>query len=119
MLPISAQRLIVSALREEIAPRTSSGGNREPNDRILALEKRLDRLALCCQALWELLRDRDGLDDEAFLAKVSEVDLRDGQENGRMTPQQLACPSCGRLSNSRRHTCLFCGETLPREHVFE
>lgn len=89
------------------------------NDRTLALENRLLRLQLCNQALWELLRERVGITEEELLQKISEVDLRDGQEDGKIGAAQITCPACGHLSNTRRRACLFCGEPLPRAHLFE
>ena len=39
------------------------------------LQRRLDRLALGCQALWELLRESTGITEEELATKILEVDL--------------------------------------------
>jgi hypothetical protein len=85
----------------------------------LQMEKRVNRLSLLCQSMWELLRERAEFTDEQLSAKVLEVDLRDGRADGRITAQISDCPSCGRKTNSKRSTCIICGAELPRAHAFE
>jgi len=83
------------------------------------LEQRCDRLALVCQALWELLRERADLGDQDLVTRIREVDLRDGTADGRMTPVAVECPSCHRPSSSRRDECLYCGSPLPTRTLLE
>ena len=75
-----------------------------------SLEDRLDKLLLACTALWELLRDRTDLTEADLLAKVQEVDLRDGQADGRINKTVKKCPRCGRTMSPRHGECLYCGE---------
>lgn len=82
-------------------------------------ERRLNRLALCNQALWELLRDNTTLTDDDLRAKICEIDARDGREDSQMSAQQIPCAACGKLSNTKRNTCVYCGATLPKPHLFE
>ena len=51
--------------------------------RVQSVDMQLDRLTLVCQAMWELLRERTGLTESQLLAKVTEVDLRDGKLDGK------------------------------------
>lgn len=74
-----------------------------------ALHHDVQRLKLINQALWELLRERARLTDEDLVAKMQEVDLRDGKEDGEITDGALRCPDCGRVSASRHGRCLYCG----------
>jgi hypothetical protein len=78
------------------------------------LEHQVERLSLMNQALWELLRDRLGLTDAELQAKALEVDLRDGVQDGMMTNQPVSCPACDRVSNSKHHRCLYCGQLFER-----
>jgi len=87
--------------------------------RIQDLEFALNRMALANQALWELLRERVGITEDELLARITEVDLRDGVKDGRMTPQLASCPSCGRTVNTRNSRCIFCGAALPKPHLFQ
>ena len=83
------------------------------------LERRVNRLSLLCQSMWELLRERAEFNDEQLAAKVLEVDLRDGRNDSRIATQAAECPSCKRKTNSKRATCVFCGAELPKAHAFE
>jgi hypothetical protein len=74
-----------------------------------SLEDRVDKLLLACTALWELLRDRTDLTEDDLLAKVQEVDLRDGQADGKITKTVKKCPACGRTMSPRHRQCLYCG----------
>ncbi len=87
--------------------------------RVKELQRRTDGLALACQALWELLRERTSLTDSDLVARMQAIDLRDGAADGRMTPIPVECPSCQRRSNSRREECLYCGARLPGSQVLE
>ena len=91
----------------------------ENSDRVRSLELQVQHMALACQAMWELLRERVGITEQELLAKISEVDLRDGTKDGRITTVQTSCPSCGKPSNSKNFVCIYCGATLPKRHVFE
>jgi len=89
------------------------------SERVRDLEYALGRTTLACQALWELLRARVGLTEDELLAKMTEVDLRDGVQDGRMTPVIITCPKCGRPSNSKNSRCMYCGAALAKPHVFQ
>src|SRR5262245_20759834 len=49
------------------------------------LEHQVERLSLALMAVAEVLRDR-GIPEAEIEAKVREIDLRDGQLDGRVTP---------------------------------
>ena len=83
------------------------------------LQRRLERLSLATQAMWELLRDNSGLTEEDLQTKILEVDLRDGRTDGKMQSQITDCPNCGAKTNSKRTLCVMCGAPLPVAHSFE
>ncbi len=83
------------------------------------IERRVERLALSCQAMWELLAERAGVTEEELQSRMEEIDLRDGAADGRMQAQVLVCPTCKRRVNSRRTICMYCTHPLPRPHAFE
>jgi hypothetical protein len=83
------------------------------------LRRRADALTIACQALWELLRSRLGIDDQTALNKMQEIDLRDGTQDGRISTRTLTCPACSRINNSRRQNCVYCGTRLPTGNLFE
>ncbi len=105
---------------KSVAEAAKSNAERQA-DKIRQLERQLNKTSLASQAMWELFREVTGLTDERILAKMEEIDLRDGQRDGTIGVQILDCPGCGRKTNSRRHTCVFCGADTAGsgDHVFE
>ncbi|QIF05281.1 hypothetical protein [Roseimicrobium sp. ORNL1] len=97
------------------------GGNKVESvqDRLTRQERRLDRLALHCQAMWEMLRERAEFTEEEISAKILEVDLRDGRADGRISQQVATCPSCKQRTSTKRETCVICGAELGRNLAFE
>lgn len=73
------------------------------------LEERVAYLALICRALFELLQEKTGVTQLELAAKITEVDVRDGKPDGRMTPQPKQCPACQSMIAPRFNRCLFCG----------
>lgn len=73
------------------------------------LEEKLDRLALVCRAMFELLEERTGLTEQELAKKIAEVDLRDGHADGKMTAIARPCPSCDSVMSPRFNRCFFCG----------
>lgn len=83
------------------------------------LKRKADALTIACQALWEIVRTQTGMRDEAILQRMQEIDARDGRIDGRISTTLATCPKCSRKNNANRRSCLYCGATLPVEHVFE
>lgn len=81
------------------------------------LDRRVDRLSLVCEALWELLKESTGLTEEAVYQKMEEIDLRDGKLDGKISRTVLECDQCGRAVNSRRPQCIYCGHRNRPENV--
>lgn len=80
-----------------------------------SLEQRLtgevDSLRLACAAMWEILEERLGVTPKELAERMTQIDLRDGRLDGRMSTQAVACATCGRRMSARRAHCLFCGGT--------
>ena len=92
---------------------------RSQNDRVRELEFTVQRMALASQAMWELLRSRFEMDEEDLLARIKEIDLRDGRLDGRMQAQASKCSNCGRLTNAKNPRCIYCGSPVKQPHVFQ
>lgn len=82
-------------------------------DRVLDAHERLDQANLITLALWELLGDRLGLTADQLRAKVAEIDLRDGIQDGKYSGDTPNCSGCGRKMNPSRTHCLYCGGRRP------
>jgi len=98
-------------------PRASTSAMSMANQGIASLQTEVrnlrdevGRLALLNQALWEILQQRLGVTDEELLKLATEIDLRDGKADGKITAHPLRCPSCDRVSSSRHAKCLYCGQ---------
>jgi len=72
-------------------------------------EDRLDRLALLCRAMHELLKQHGLYDNRMLRDKVLEIDMRDGRRDDKFTPQPKKCPRCDAMICRRFNRCLFCG----------
>ena len=72
------------------------------------MEAKIDGLALVTQALVELLQAQ-GVSEQAIADKVREIDLRDGQLDGRLGRKAQACSHCGRTVHPRQRACMYCG----------
>ena len=74
------------------------------------LADKVEGLALITRALLELLHETTGVSEERLRAKITEIDLRDGQADGRMTRQPQKCPKCDAMMSPRFGRCLFCAQ---------
>jgi hypothetical protein len=79
---------------------------------------RIERLMLATQAMWELVREHTGLGDEHLLAKMAEIDSRDGMIDEKIGAETIDCPHCGRKTNTRSGACFYCGKPVRDSHVF-
>ena len=91
------------ALREDLAQQQAETQSAKH------LEERVAHLALICRALFELLQEKTGVTQRELAAKITEVDLRDGRPDSRITPQPTQCPTCQSMLAPRFNRCLFCG----------
>src|SRR5262245_9966616 len=72
------------------------------------LVDKVEFLALVSRALFELLEETTGVSEDRLRAKITEIDLRDGQADGRMTRKAKKCPKCDAMMSPRFGRCLFC-----------
>ncbi len=90
---------------------------READRQIEELEERVERLALACEAMWDLLRRDQNKTDDDLLHWVRHFDAADGQVDGRIQRQPRKC-SCGAMVNYRSHSCVYCGAEVGRVSPF-
>ena len=80
---------------------------------IAKLESQIERLLMITEALWTLLKEKHGLEDQELLRRIVEIDLRDGRLDGRVAPTPPGpCPKCQRIVSKQSVRCLYCGEPL-------
>lgn len=74
----------------------------------------IERLLLVTEALWSLLKEQHGYDEEELVRRVLEIDSRDGRIDGRLAAKPPEdCPHCNRPVPCDRRYCLYCGEPVP------
>ena len=82
------------------------------------VEERLDKLALLNYALWSLLQERLNVTEAELLARVQELDLKDGKLDGRISSGVVNCNDCQRPLSKRHRKCLYCGFELETNDAF-
>ena len=98
--------------RSREAQETARRGARkatEASNRVDDLEARLDRLTLACMAMWSLILECTDLTEDDLVERVREIDLRDGQLDGKLLKNVKRCPKCDRVMSPRHSKCLYCG----------
>ena len=75
------------------------------------LERQVDELRLVGLALFELLTERALVSNEEVIAKIEEIDLRDGVADGRtsVAGTRERCARCNRVLLHSLERCLYCG----------
>lgn len=76
------------------------------------------RLVLILQAMFELMGERLGITQEELMARIHEIDGRDGTVDGRVTPAPRDCPACQTKVPVDRETCQFCGTAVAGRDLF-
>jgi len=104
----------VAAVQAQADANDARAKAREAGQETERLRHDVDRLLLITEALWTLLKKQNGYKDENLSALVQEIDLRDGQLDGRAGKvAALPCPQCGRINSNRYPRCIYCGTALP------
>lgn len=79
------------------------------------LRARCDRLALVCETMWTLMRDRLNLTEADLIDRLHDIDLADGKLDGKVRRPPTSCPKCARRVSQRFAHCMYCGAELPQE----
>jgi hypothetical protein len=82
------------------------------------LNSRFERLVLVTHALSELLAERAHVSEADLLAKIHEIDVRDGVTDGGAASGARSCPKCGHPNSGQRTACLYCGAALGPANPF-
>jgi hypothetical protein len=77
-------------------------------NRIEDLNERIDRLVMILRATLALLEEQ-GITPERLMAKVEELDLQDGTDDGRVRQNIVECPSCESKVAPGLRNCQLCG----------
>ena len=95
------------------AAQFSSSSSRRTDD----LTDRFERLTLVVQAMWAML-EADGHTQEELIAAIQELDLADGDEDGRRIEPPVDCTGCGAKVGRGLAACQFCGTEVAEADPF-
>lgn len=95
-----------------------SRNRRHTNDQVGGAEERIDQLLLLCEAMWELITETTSLTTEDLAAKAYELDMSDGNKDGRRQRMAATC-HCGAKVNPKASICQFCSSPAPERSAFE
>ena len=96
---------------EHAASRAESKA-RSVEQKLRRLEDNLAKALMINEALWEIVRDRHGLSEKDLYEKLYEVDMRDGELDGKNQRKAAACPNCGHMVSGRHSACIYCGQAM-------
>ena len=104
----------------EITPSGSSWRSQQAdkNLQIKKLYENMAKISLICEALWELLGEHTGLTVEDLHKKLCEIDMRDGEIDGKNQRKAAQCPNCKHMVSPRHTSCLYCGQVMD-DSVFQ
>ena len=93
------------------AARASSRADRAERS-VKMLEENLAKTLLICESLWELLSERTGLTVHDLHKKLYEIDMRDGELNGKNQRKSTECRNRGRMVGAKHSVCFYCGQVI-------
>lgn len=82
------------------------------------LEDQIVGLKLICESMWELMSEVTGLTTEQLEQRIHEVDLDDGQADGRKVHAATACAQCNSMVPSTAKVCTYCSAPAPNRSPF-
>ena len=91
---------------------------RRADQQIHDLEMRLERLLTLNEALWQLVCETTGLTDAHLAHRVHELDVADGERDGRKKVRGSKC-SCGAMVVASLDNCQYCGAAAPDRSPWE
>ncbi len=88
----------------------ANGKAREALTETEYLKFKIEKLMIVTEALWLILKEKNGLSDEDLKNIISQIDTRDGKEDGKVAsgpPEK--CAQCGRTLPKKGSSCIYCG----------
>jgi hypothetical protein len=114
------QHMQVRNLRQNqyAAEEASSVRAARQDNQVEDLEAKVDKLTLICEAMWTLLTQRLGVSVQELVQVMHDIDLQDGQLDGRKSSPPKPCPSCQAMVAAELSRCQFCGASVPNLDPF-
>ncbi|MBT3199304.1 MAG: hypothetical protein HN350_05260 [Phycisphaerales bacterium] len=94
---------------------TASRAAMEAGRQSEALSLDVEKLFMITEALWNILKEKHGYTDDDLNVMVQDIDLRDGQLDGKVAKKpNPPCQKCGRVLMARHPVCIYCGTVSVR-----
>jgi len=94
--------------------RDAESAARGAQSHVERLEGEIERLLMVCEALWTMVKEDSGRNDDHLVARIAEIDMRDGKLDGRVSTKDgpYECPECRRPIARKRAVCMYCGTAI-------
>jgi len=80
---------------------------------VVEMKADIERLYFITEALWRILKEKQGLDDLEIVRQITAIDMEDGKlDNRKAKSTPHPCPKCGRVLGRQRTKCMYCGELI-------
>lgn len=103
-----------SRAAESLASKSKSGSPAsQTTSEIRLLESEVERLLMITEAMWSILQEKFGYEEQELIKRMVMIDMRDGKLDGKVAaglPKK--CPKCDRTLFKKRPRCLYCGEPV-------
>lgn len=109
----------IDSLSNALDGAVPAAGPAQRSDRYDDTAERLDQLLLVCAAMWELIKEKTNLTEEDLIARIAEMDARDGQADSKLTQSPQKCAQCDRVISPKHQRCLYCGAQAPTDCIFK
>lgn len=114
------QEMSIRAVRGSAALSEISADMRHARQagRVEGLEDRFERLLLLTESMWTLLVEKTGVTEAELLARMTDLDQRDGAVDSRSRRVVPKCTSCGAAVSVEFAKCLYCGAAATIDDAF-
>ena len=110
-------------LRQAAAAEASASGARTSANEAARtardIQEQVDKLTLICMAMWSMVQDTSSFTEEDLMRRVRDLDLMDGDADGKITRRVAKCPKCDRVMSPRHKRCLYCGYEKLKSSAFD
>ena len=86
----------------------------------VSMRQDIERLYMLVEALWLIVKEKSGINDDALAELVKQIDLQDGKLDGRNSSNATVrkCANCGRTLLRGQSKCTYCGNELHDAALF-
>lgn len=99
--------------RDATASRNTRPSSNDTRTEVNLLESEVERLLMITEALWSILQEKFGYEDQELIKRMVMIDMRDGKLDGKVASSAPGkCPKCDRTLFKKRPRCLYCGEPI-------